>query len=111
MFIQQNKLFCKFLNFGEIYISSKKKFYNSTAGLHLSIFFLENANEAAKANELNSAVTFLETQRSFINPDGFYYGHTVLIDPHTSQQHAGLQHPVLQHLQEVTRPKTRLKPT
>ena len=39
---------------------------------------------------------------------GFYWGSPALMDPHLSQQLAGLQHPVLQ---EVTRPKARFKPT
>ena len=38
----------------------------------------------------------------------FYWGSPALMDPHLSQQLAGLQHPVLQ---EVTRPKARFKPT
>ena len=33
------------------------------------------------------------------------------MDPHPSQQHAGLQHAVRQVQQEGTRPKARLKPT
>ena len=35
----------------------------------------------------------------------------MLMDPHPSQQHAGLHHAVRQLQQEVTRPKTRFKPT
>ena len=35
----------------------------------------------------------------------------MLVDPHLSQPQAGLQHAVLQPLQEVTRPKRRFKPT
>ena len=35
----------------------------------------------------------------------------MLLDPHSSQQHAGLQHAVRWLQQEVTMPKARLKPT
>ena len=35
----------------------------------------------------------------------------MLMDPHPSQQHVGIQHAVLQLQQEVTRPKARFKPT
>ena len=35
----------------------------------------------------------------------------MLMDPHPSQQHAGLHHAVWQLQQEVTRPKARFKPT
>ena len=35
----------------------------------------------------------------------------MLIDPHPSQQHAGLHHAVRQLQREVTRPKTRFTPT
>ena len=35
----------------------------------------------------------------------------ILIDPHTSQQDAGLHHGVWQPQLEVTRPKARFKPT
>ena len=38
-------------------------------------------------------------------------GSPVLMDPHPSQQHAGLQRTVSQPQQEVTRLKARFKPT
>ena len=37
-------------------------------------------------------------------------GSPMLMDPHPSQQHAGLQHAVLQPQQEVTRRQARFKP-
>ena len=38
-------------------------------------------------------------------------GLPMLMDPHPSQQHVGLQHAVYQLQQEVSRHKARLKPT
>ena len=39
------------------------------------------------------------------HPNGFLQGSPMLMDPHLSKQHAGLQHPVLRLQQEVTRPE------
>ena len=40
-----------------------------------------------------------------------FLGSPMFMDPHLSQQHSGLQHAVCWPQQEVTRPKTRFKPT
>ena len=38
-------------------------------------------------------------------------GSPILMEPHLSQQHAGLQHAVRQQQQEVIRPKAKFKPS
>ena len=47
----------------------------------------------------------------FLLPNWLLLGSPMLMDPHPSLQHAGLQHTVWWLQQEVTRPKARFKPT
>ena len=73
-----------------------------------NIFDFQISRTRVQVQDQSLLPTFLK--KSPLQPWWPLLGSPILMDPHLSQQHTGLQHAIMHPQEEVTRPKAKFKP-